>query len=128
MYPRENYQFSASTVHNKREKRVSNMACSVLNVCRESRAWNANYSTTISKHIIVYKHHRTSIQGDMAFQACDSPDAFNAQYRSIRYSLLPFIMYSWMHAQNCMIVCGNFFSLIVAGNDFSRGNLWLSYA
>ena len=25
---------------------------SVLNVCRESHAWNANYSTTLSKYVI----------------------------------------------------------------------------
>ena len=38
----------------------------VLNVCREPHGWNANYSTTISKYVIVYKHPGTSMWESMA--------------------------------------------------------------
>ena len=40
--------------------------CFALNVCRESHAWNANYLTTISKYVVVCKHHQTSIHGGTA--------------------------------------------------------------
>ena len=36
---------------------------SALNVCSELLAWNANYSTTIFKYVIIYKHHWTNIRG-----------------------------------------------------------------
>ena len=34
-----------------KKKRVSNAPISALNVCEESRTWNANYLTTISTHV-----------------------------------------------------------------------------
>ena len=46
-------------VHNKkREENIKTCPCTPLNVCGESLTWNANYLATISKYVIVYKHHR----------------------------------------------------------------------
>ena len=42
----------------KERREYRTRLCSALNVCGESRAWNANYLTTISEYVIVYKRPR----------------------------------------------------------------------
>ena len=42
----------------KERREYRTRLCSALNVCGESRVWNANYLTTISEYVIVYKRPR----------------------------------------------------------------------
>ena len=57
----------------------------MLNVCKESQPWNANYLTTISKYVIVYKHHQPVATAIIVIPVCDSPHTFNTWNRNICY-------------------------------------------
>ena len=67
------------TIKERRECRMCQY--SALNACGESCAWNANYSTTISKYVTVYNSSITEqvyreVPQLLAFQACDTPHTF----------------------------------------------------
>ena len=66
--------------------RIEYWASSALNMCSGSLAWNASITRQVFGEV----------RRLLTFQAHDSPHTFNTQYRSIRYSLCSFIMYSML--------------------------------
>ena len=61
------------------------------NVCGESRAWNANYSTTISKYVMALNKY-TAIYSDYRHSTCMTLRIHSTHgiYGSIQNSLLSF--------------------------------------